>query len=239
MDLVYDWKAFTSVFGIRGSVPRRQDSGHVLVVADNGKVVAAYAESEDLTSWTGSRCEKMAAEMPHRKLVVLEKKSVDGLLEGALSHPHYHGQFEILAKNAAALTGAGASIREFCTFSQKHFLLTAMSGWWTRILPSYYGIFVSLGASRQVLLTVRKGQVESFLNPEGERPPLEAVKYLSEKHLLPVQGIFTSAEKWNKLSEAPNPWPGIFEAIRGDEIRLVPYNRKLLCLLAMKAYVGV
>ena len=55
---------------------------------------------------------------------------------------------------------------------------------------------------------IRRGRIDAFHEPDlssmgqdRRKVPAEVVKYLSEKHLVPVQGIFVPAAEWADWSE--------------------------------------
>jgi hypothetical protein len=64
------------------------------------------------------------------------------------------------------------------------------------------------------------------------------VKYLSEKHLVPVQGFFMPAQQWALWSENPHPWKEIAASLKANEAKLVPFRFSLVTLIASRAFLG-
>jgi hypothetical protein len=141
------------------------------------------------------------------------------------------------------------------------FLLEAVRGWWAKILPSAYGIFIRLeeragtpsvataGAQQEIFLLIRRGRLElfhepdlSFLGTEKIRRPASIVKYLSEKHGVPVQGLFIPAEDWAEWSEPAHEkdaWRKLAMAVKENRAKLVPFRWQIAALGAAKAFLGL
>ncbi|MGE0615293.1 MAG: hypothetical protein AB7P04_06610 [Bacteriovoracia bacterium] len=279
MDLNYDWKSFQDVFYPHrraGNTQSRGTADPILCIADGSRVRKAFSQSDDLTEWTGRLLEEFRANFSNRKLHVFGADEVTQWLRDAsrpqapLSLAHYYDQLEFLKSRAfpaysiAHLTPdrdqrrdqererkrARSTGREvFDTLGARHFLLQAVQGWWGKILPSSYALYLRIthqGEDSDFILIVRRGRLETFHRPnlealgaEKSRIPADVVKYLSEKYVLPVQGIFVGAEQWRKWSETPDPWREIAASVRAEEVKLVPFRWSLATLVATKAFLGV
>jgi hypothetical protein len=73
---------------------------------------------------------------------------------------------------------------------------------------------------------------------ERKRTPNDIVKYLSERYLVPVQGLFLTSAEWMEWSESSNPWPKIAKALKGSRAKLAPFKWSLATLIAIRAYFG-
>jgi hypothetical protein len=140
----------------------------------------------------------------------------------------------------------------------RHFLLEALQGWWAKLLPSSYGVHLRLMSdpgkgidklpkvSSDLFLIFRRGRIDSFyipdfgpLSKERSADPSNVAKYLSEKHLLPVQGIVVAATEWAEWTASPNPWRQIAAAVRKDRVQLYPFRWGVTFLLAARAFFGL
>src|SRR5690606_4437289 len=116
----------------------------------------------------------------------------------------------------------------------RHFLLEALEGWWAKFLPSSYGVLIRLegaGAktARELFFIVRSGKFEEFGCPDytgigrdRARSEAETVKYLSEKHSVPFQGVFLPEKDWEEWSLLSDPWKLVHLAARNKKLRMVP-----------------
>ncbi|MGK5083359.1 hypothetical protein WDW37_08625 [Bdellovibrionota bacterium FG-1] len=250
MELTYDWQSFQSMF-----YPKRRSAtglgaetaGAVYLIIEDKVIVAAFAEGEDVSDWIGAKHEDMAVEMPHRELLLFERQAVDGWLVELTSLSHLHEQLEFLRKKA---TETAVSSRNRCAphLGYQHFLLEAIQSWWGKVLPSAYGIFIRLEGqhARDLFVLVRRGRLECFHEPDltsmgRERCKVapEVVKYLSEKHLVPVQGVFVPAQTWAGWSNSPTPWGKVAFAVKTNEAKLVPFRWGLVSLMASRAFLGL
>jgi hypothetical protein len=272
MELSYDWQSLQAMFypGRRSSlaVSGGELTGPAYLVTEGETVVAAFAEGEDLSDWIGAAYADMAAEMHHRELLLFERSQLDSWLEEAMALPHLHEQVELMRKQAAAHavstraktrgSGKGGKKGELSrkhghvTLGHPHFLLEAMQGWWGKVLPSAYGVFIRLegpssgGVERDLFVVIRRGRIDSFFEPDlssigkdRRKQAAEVVKYLSEKHLVPVQGIFVPAAEWADWSQSISPWRKVAASVKANQSRLVPFRWGLVTLMASRAFLGL
>lgn len=181
-----------------------------------------------------------------------EKKVQSKASPQLISKTRFHSRTPKLRK------GSNKLLKEIHpTEFRPHFLLEALEGWWQRVLPDSYGFLVRLqdrntGALlpgegfEDFLILIRKGKVESFFVPEltslGSARAREAdqvVRYLSEKVMMPVVGLFISREDWAKWSHQSDPWPEVAQALRKSRSVMVPFRVGLFSLISARAYVGV
>lgn len=267
MELTYDWQSFQAMF-----YPKRRSAtqlaaetaGPVYLIIEGNIVSSAFAESEDLSDWIGAEYEELAAEMPHRELLLFDRDKVDAWLAEAVALPHLHEQMDFLRQKAGmsvVSTRARPSKKGRKTsrgnielkhghghLGRQHFLLEAMQSWWGKVLPSAYGVFIRLEGpqERDLFVIVRRGRLDAFHEPDlssmgrdRRKVPSEVVKYLSEKHLVPVQGMIMPAQAWAELSEDPAPWRKVAGAVKTNQVRMVPFRWSLVSLMASRAFVGL
>ncbi|MGZ3689198.1 MAG: hypothetical protein ACXWP5_05670 [Bdellovibrionota bacterium] len=251
MELSYDWRGFQSVFYPRKRVVAPQASGAVYCVIDGERVVSVYGENEDFSDWIGSPYSEMAAEMVNRELYLFDRAKVDECVTGSLTLPHFYDQVEYLRGEAHPQILTSSRLKkgknEKIPF-RRHFLLQSIQTWWAKVLPSAYGVFIRLEgpAARDFFFVVRRGRLDSFLEPDlvsmgkdRRNQSGDVVKYLSEKYLVPVQGIFVKAEDWDQWTDVGNPWPKVAAALKANQLKLVPFKWGLATLIATRAFLGL
>jgi hypothetical protein len=65
------------------------------------------------------------------------------------------------------------------------------------------------------------------------------VRYLSEKYLVPVQGIFVPDAEWAAWASNPHPWRVAAASIRANRAKLVPFRWGLVVLMASRAFLEI
>ena len=262
MELNYDWRAFQSIFDPRrrAAIGRGDEAASpVQIVVDDSKIVSVYAEGEDYSEWIGSSVESMAEEVTHRELVLFQRSAVDQWLSEVASLPHFYEQVETLRQKASSQVVSrarketpGLVLKDRSELAvNRHFLLEAIQGWWAKILPSSYGIYLRLqgerpGEGRDILVIVRRGRIDAFCEPDfaalGAKDrilqQIDIVKYLSDRYLVPVQGVFVPHTIWKRWGDAENPWKEVALAIREEEAQLVPFRWLPVALAATRGFLG-
>ena len=235
MELNYDWRQFQSFFHSKRRVAALSGlaaSGRVFLVVENEIVVTAYAEGEDLRDWTGARLQDLESEMAQRERVILSRQEMDDLILGAVQAVHFQESLDVLRQ------GRGSH----------HFLLEALEGWWGNVLPSAYGILLRLEGQtpRDLFVLFRKGKIELFHEPDltslgmgRDRNLAEAVRFLSEKHLVPVQGVGVAASEWEEWAFSTQPWRSVAQAIRSNQLKLVPFRWNVATLVGTRGILGI
>jgi hypothetical protein len=278
MELTYDWRSFQSVFYPQKRTMNihleTQDSGVIFAVVENGTVIAAYDENEDLADFIGVGVETLKVSHPHRKVVSLDREIVDGWIQTAVTKPHLYEQIDFFRKSAAPQLESkvrNSLERKTCT-AEKHFLLNGLMGAWSKVLPSAFGVFIRLEKAprdylpspmtsglnekfgprfkeyldqeQDILILFRGGKLEAFYEPDlssmgqdRRMMPPEVVKYLSEKHSVPVQGIITSYVDWVSWGQSEQPFRMFNKSLHSKQSKLVPFNWKLVSILAARAVV--
>ncbi len=139
-------------------------------------------------------------------------------------------------------------IQESHLETQQNFVMEALSGWWLRILPSHFGLYVRVENEQntQVLLTIKAGKVDQFYSPDlgaihadrkAEFGTLVAA--LSEKTLMPIQGVRVTSEEWTQWMRSPNPWTLVSRSIRSGRTQLAPFRWFVALLIGTRAFLGL
>jgi hypothetical protein len=246
MELNYDWRCFQNLFQ-----PRRAKAalgvecdGPIFVAIDKDTIVSAYAESEDLSDWIGAGVTEIKTGMPNREIVTLDREKLDLWFSQGLELPHLYEQVEHY-RSQASPKKAGLKL-----INRKHFLLDAIESWWGKVLPSAYGIYIRFEgtpeSSQEFFFLIRRGKLELFhepdlsaIGPERKKVHSQAVKYLSEKHAVPVQGIFLSEKDWVEASQSDQPWKEVARAVRANRVKMVPFRWTLATLMASRAFLEI
>jgi hypothetical protein len=218
------------------------------LVTDRQIVLAAQsAEGEDFSSGCGLSIAEFAAShySKGRELIFIDRKLADSKLIESLTLSNCHEQAEYL-RGAQAQRIPSAPI---------HFALAGLQTWWAKVLPSSYGFFIRLenpagevgAANRELFVLIRRGKLALFhvpdlssLGAERSRDMALSVKYLAEKHAVPVQGFLASSADWLQWSESgSNAWKKIALAIQSNDAQLVPFRWQIMTLVATRAIFGL
>ncbi len=254
MDVSCDWRGFQTLFNPQkkggaipsgslsgGSVAGFDDAlrpGPAFIVTDEGRVITAFAEHEDLSEWIGLQPSEIENRVSHRELVIFDRSQVDQWMKESLGQTRFYDQVEYLRREAKPSNRAAARA------TRRHFLLEALHGWWGKFLPTAFGLFIRAG-EQDFLLVVRRGVFESFHQPDlgglsvdRRRVPGDIVKYLSGRYFVPIQGVFVSSTEWNEWSHVSDPWKSISRSIRSNRTRLVPKRMGVRTLVGIKSVFG-
>ncbi|HUP57100.1 MAG TPA: hypothetical protein VM598_06585 [Bdellovibrionota bacterium] len=250
MELNYDWRGFQTVFSPRLRAlpaPSSSPTGPIYVIHDGDAVLCASARGESVGDWTGMPLSDFRTEFSHREIISFEREKVDGWMGESLPLPHFYDQAGFLLTKAQEGQG---KVSLGSLSPTKHFLLEAVHGWWGKVLPSAYGIFLRLegeGSRRQdFMIIVRRGRIDGFCEPdlssigvERSRQHADVVKYLSEKYLVPVQGVFLPESEWAGWASSAHPWRNAARAIRANRAKLVPFRWGVVLLMATRAFLEI
>ncbi|OFZ76804.1 MAG: hypothetical protein A3K03_08050 [Bdellovibrionales bacterium RIFOXYD1_FULL_44_7] len=252
MELIYDWRTFQQIFHPKNkaaAVNAVNPTGPVFLVADKGNVISAFAEKEDLSELIGSSLSEIEGRTKHRELVAFDLADFEGWINESNSMPHFYEQAEFLRAKAITTVNGGRKESARSAFKfRKHFLVEAINSWWSKILPSSYGIYLKIegSADEEILLLIRGGAFVAFHKPdlsilgnERKKQPPEVIKYLSEKYLVPVQGLYVSKNDWSTWCQAPQPWKLVAKAIRANGVKVVPFRWPLVLLMSFRAFFGI
>jgi hypothetical protein len=246
MELIHDWRSFQHTFYPlkKNQVLPDSSAAPAYLVVENERVVSAYADSESLAHWAGATLTDVRDQNPSRPLVVYGREAVDKLMSDSLALPHFYHQLEYLRAHAKPSEGVLPPFR-------RHFLLDSLLGWWSKVLPSSYGLFIRVetdGKSQEqdFVLIVRRGSLEGFLQPDlaslgsqRRKQGSDVVKYLSEKYLVPFQGIFVSPQEWNQWAYQADPWREVARSIKANRTRLVPFRWTVAFLATTRGFLKV
>jgi len=271
MELNYDWKSFQNFFYSKkrnsqtnpqpnagngnasaGASLSAGASAHedapIYLVADGRVVVSAFSETGELAEWIGATSDEVAAEFSGRQVVKFDRSKVDEWMNSSTGLSHFYDQIQFLRTQAKPeIVGKGKKSRASEGVFKKHFLLEAVQGWWQKLLPSHYGVYIRLEGSQglSLLLLVKRGRLDSFyipdlssMIPERRQYSADVVRFLEERYLVPVQGVFLTVEEWADWSESPNPWRSIVTAVKAQRSKLVPFNWVVAGLVFLRGYFG-
>jgi hypothetical protein len=99
-----------------------------------------------------------------------------------------------------------------------------------------------LEQEQDILILFRGGRLEAFYEPDlssmgqdRRNMPNEVVKYLADKHSVPVQGITAPCAEWMSWGQAKQPWRSFAKSLKSKQSKLAPFNWKVASLLAIRA----
>ena len=262
----YDWREFQEFLSPNPRLPASGGQGAAPMLAspayfvtEGETVVSGYCQSEDLEEWQGSPVADVSEHYKHREHLFVPRAAMSAWLQEAWNNDGYYEQIQLLrARIGSFVEHSSAAVpRTVRQVSYPHFLLEALQGWWAKMLPASYGLFIRVESqpvpgttrpgkrAREFFVVVRRGKFEEFGTPEfaglgrdRSRSELETVKYLSEKHGVPFQGVFMPEKDWEEWSRIPDPWKLILLGIRTEKVRLVPFRWSVSALAAIRAYLG-
>ncbi len=252
MELSFDSVGFQRLFQRRprGLAERsRLPVSPIHALAKDGVIVEAFSDSEDLQSWIGARVEDFRQQLKNRDVYVYDEDHFDLAWEESLSAPNYFQQMERMRSELRTLPLTGEKEGKRFVVDE-HFLVEALRGGWNRVLPSSYGLFVRVqesrphGENQDFVLIVKRGELSafhrpdfSFLSAERRGSHEDLVKYLSEKYLVPIQGLFVPETDWLAWMEGATPWRLLAESVRANRSQLIPFRWSVMTLVATRAFL--
>jgi hypothetical protein len=249
MELMFDWRSFQTVFHPprRSNSEAQKDAGqNAYLVVDGDRIIAAYAEQENLQDWIGASLTEIRRQNPHRTLKVVQKGDVHRALEQGLGHSQFYDQVEHFRQSIRESADSGT---DFSMSHPHHFLVEALRGWWARFLPTHYGLCLQLttesgSVARTVLLLARRGKLEGFHDPDlsafhasGRRNPEELAKYLTERYMAPVRVATIPQKLWATWSQDVDPWADVFRAMVRKQIAITPASAGIKSLIAARTVI--
>ncbi len=244
MKLGQDWLAFQKTMHPKKKSRMPAVSPHVVIAQAKDHAVKVLSESETLATDSQPRMSELVTRVPvDKKVVSFETKALNSAILKSLEYSDVYHQLESIRESLPATHGA---IPQF----EPHFLIRALTeGFWSKVLPSQYGIYIRLEDSespQSLLILLKRGKVDQFDDPdlsslsaERQEIPLEVVKYLREKYGSPVQAIYLNRKDWMDWCETENPWKTISSALRAERLSLYPFKMSIASLIGAKAYVGL
>jgi hypothetical protein len=131
----------------------------------------------------------------------------------------------------------------------EHFIFAGIRSWWGRLLPSSFGVYLSLEGNdsleaRSILLVFRKGELQEFDEPDlsaishERRNDLgEVVKVLRERHRVPVQGFAMNRadfDEWTEAGDVSATWKNVARALKQNRLTLHPFRFGVAALLGSR-----
>jgi hypothetical protein len=241
MKLGQDWLAFQKTMHPQKKSRMPATSNHVVVAQIKDHAVKILSDLETLSMGEQTRMSELIPRVPgDKKVVSFETQSLSRAILKSLEHSDVYHQLESIRHSLPATHG------EIPVF-EPHFLIQALTtGFWSKVLPSQFGIYIRLEDSespQSLLVLLKRGKVDQFDDPdlsslsaERQETPIEVVKYLREKYGSPVQAIYLNRKDWIEWCETENPWKTITSALRAERITLVPFKMSVAALIGAKAY---
>jgi len=241
MKLGQDWLAFQKTMHPKKKSRMPAVSPYVVVAQVKDHAVKILSDIETLSTEGHTRMSDLIPRIPvNKKLVAIETQALRAAVLKSLDHSNIYHQLESIRGTLPATYG------EIPAF-QPHFLVQALTeGFWSKVLPSQFGIYIRLEDShnpQSLLILLKRGKVDQFDDPdlsslsaERREVPVEVVKYLREKYSSPIQAIYLNRKDWMEWCENENPWKTITAVLRAERITLVPFKMSIAALIGAKAY---
>lgn len=242
MDLGQDWIKYRDFMNPKRRLKTPQFSNIATFVTQGNEPVRVISDSDSLNSIQGGTLSDamLQVEPRHGALVVDSDKLDRALYEATKLDGFTLEQIQSVRDKVKPTFG------EFQKW-QEPFLVEAMHSWWGRLLPSSFGVYLSLSdnPNQSLLLLFKKGKLENFgepdlssLSEERRRSTDEIVKYLTEKFSVKIQGLRLKTKDWEEVCEDAQPWKKISMLLRTDSAALVPFRIVTAALIGTKGVLG-
>lgn len=261
-----DWRVFNQIFYSTPSQRAYQKgspSSALYFVVNEGRIVGSFSSDLDLSEWNGFSVQEVQDHFDRREVHFFEKKKVDRWIRESVTKGAFFEQVKFLKEQANQ--ELEDDVR---SFSHAHFVLEAIEGWWKKILPSHYGIFIQTRRDqpeargmqeRSLILLVRHGEVDGFYHVDfkhvlksvrdslgdhfdfssKDRVMSEVMKYLSQLYRVPVQGLFIKESDWLQASQARDPWKHLAGLLKKQSAQLVPPRWNVRSMLCSRAVLNL
>jgi hypothetical protein len=177
---------------------------------------------------------------------------LDRCLAKAVHLPHFYEQMECMKRELTLHSGVKDRVRKKDFFKASHFLLLALQGWWQKLFPRNYGIYLKISHARgyalesSLFFQIHQGKLKIFGVPdlsgmisERQQHLGEVAQFLAAQYRFPVQGIQVTASEWTDWSEMKNPWKQIAAVLKKDKTKLAPARWGVRLLIWMRAWTGM
>lgn len=99
-----------------------------------------------------------------------------------------------------------------------------LRGWRRKFLPSAFGLWIEFESDPRVqgfYLQIRGNVLETYYRPSPPRGRTseQVIRWLSERHGVPVQSLQISKSDWTECVKSPRPWRAIARALRAERAR--------------------
>lgn len=259
MELKHDWRSFQKGFyphrrGLGGESERLK-SAPMTFVLNGDRIVAGAGEGVDVQNWIGKEADEVIEHFQPREVQFFDHQDIDQWIRGSIDSQHYVDQMDQIWQKASPSRVVGGrrmakrSKQKPGSPGRAHFLLRALAGWWQRLLPVSFGVFIRIKddrSFRNLLVTFRRGKLDLYQEPElncldqERRKDLSSlVRYTSDHHLVPVQGIEVHQSDWEEWCLKSDPWDDVLTKIKKGRVVMEPPRRRLALLIRLKAYLGI
>lgn len=243
MEMNLDWTQYRRFFENTSSEKPGKDlrAQKTYVICDGDRVLTAIKGRTEYSDWCGLELTDLQKELKEKDVVYLQKDRLDRSLFDLLQETHFGDQL-------AKLRNQTLHTRDFKLSPKPHFLVHALeSRFWTRVLPNSYALWIRLtDVGQDIVMVIRNGKIDQFftpemhyLKPERQENAEEWAKALSERLVMPVQGMLVDEATWISLSRNSNPFRRIFSLYFKKKLRLIPARGVTLLMIFLRGYLGL
>lgn len=250
MELGQDWISMQKTLFPRKKGKNPESSSHVIAIHEAGKTIRVISDVDDLSTTNGSKISDIEPRVPgHQALCAIEASALDQAIQSSIDEKGVYHQLRALREKLQPTHGEIPADRD-------NFLIEAiMKGWWGKVLPSHFGIYLQFEGTKNdgstmpgsLLILFKRGKVDQFDDPdlsslshERREDSLEVVKYLREKYSAPIQGLYLNSADWVQWCESEEaPWKSIVQAMRLNRVNLVPLRMSVAALVGARAHLGI
>ncbi len=275
MELAQDWRLYQTL--TRGKKARVARIGPNATPGAESSVVTAVLSSQTATggiptvlavrssdgefhAWVGRTIDELRDHLGEsRPLCVIQEEEVRSAFQSAEKAPTLFDQRRVLRDS---LQGSNQAEKGRAALppskDHQHFLVNTLGGWWKRVLPGRYALWLRFqeeagtsrsptkAAPRDHLIFIRDGQVVGCGIPDltslGQERlwKKEAVlRHLAEKYLCPIQGLLVDAQDWESWIDADSPWKAVNQSFSSGRADLWPQSSSLRSLMWIRMNLGL
>ncbi|MCM0605456.1 MAG: hypothetical protein KA715_05150 [Xanthomonadaceae bacterium] len=245
MEIKNDWKAFRQLWSFNQTALVPVDEQAIYCVIDGEWIIDASTRNQSLSEWVGSPVSEFAREFSNRKLFIIHLSDLNAFTNQGWIQSRFESEsFEStsgagllknasMRKNKKAPTGIDLGFRSF--------LDGLFAGRLKRFLPVEFGMFIQLtrdDAPHGFFVSFKNKELDFCVAPSFPPTVDDKVRFLSEKHLIPVIGIECHSLDWKKWNMAENPWSEIRQSFKDGGIRVSHGKKWVSRVLFAKAVLG-
>ena len=267
MELGQDWIHFKKFLHPKSKSSKNTDGKNInkgiVVIQNQNKAIRVISETDDIAVNAGTPMDEILSHLSSdKKGAVIDKSKIDMALKQALSVDKVYQQIDVLKSHLKPDYGK-------FEYNQTSLLLKALEGFWSKVLPSQYGVYIRLEggtsqskfaptdyaddmSSKDFLILFKKGKVDQFDDPDlssishdRQKDAEQVIKVLRERYSVPIQGFVMDRRDWVdwcarvENGEWKAVWRQISLALRQNRIQLAPFRWSVASMIGARGVFGL
>jgi hypothetical protein len=260
-------KRLARLAGVEAGGPESGPVTVVISTGVAPRVVTVFAGGRNFEDWGGRSYEEFRVHLGEVKsLCVLSESDLRDSFGVAAAAAGLFEQRrslrEALEKKAAHRKGNAMlpGMEDSSTGQSGHFLIEALGGWWRKVFPNRYALWLRVssvargapgaGGARAMpqdhLLFFKDGKIVGCGTPDLTSLGTEriwkdesVIRHLTEKYLVPIQGVQLQSQDWEAWMDAAHPWKAVRDSIQQGRVSFSPERSGLRGLVKLRASIGL